>query len=101
MTRRGQYTALASCRVADDLVIVVDASPQHDWLLAAVAKRLREALARLQVTINEDKRRIVDLAKGESFGFLGLDCRRGRSRQGQWRAYYPPQLKKRTALLRQ
>jgi len=100
VTRRGQDTYIEYCRCAADLVIVVDAYPQHDWLLTAVTKRLREALAALQVTINEEKRRIVDLAKGESFGFLGFDFRRVRSLQGQWRAYYPPQLKKRTALLR-
>ena len=64
-------------------------------------KRLREELALLQVTINEDKSRIVDLAKGESFGFLGFDFRRVRSLQGKWRAHYAPQLKKRTGLLRQ
>jgi RNA-directed DNA polymerase len=79
---------------------LVDAYPQHDWLLTAVTKRLREELAALQVTINEEKSRIVDLAKGESFGFLGFDFRRVRSLQGKWRAYYPPHLKKRTALLR-
>jgi RNA-directed DNA polymerase len=101
VTRRGQYTYLEYCRFADDLVILVDAYPQHDWLLAAVDKRLREELALLQVTINEDKSRIVDLAKGESFGFLGFDFRRVRSLQGKWRAYYAPQLKKRTGLLRQ
>jgi RNA-directed DNA polymerase len=100
VTRRGKYTYLEYCRFADDLVILVDAYPQHDWLLTAVEKRLREELAILQVTLNEEKSRIVDLAKGESFGFLGFDFRRVRSLQGKWRAYYPPQLKKRTALLR-
>jgi RNA-directed DNA polymerase len=57
-------------------------------------------LARLHVTVNETKSRIVDLARGESFGFLGFDFRRIRSRTGKWRAYYPPLLKKRTALVR-
>jgi RNA-directed DNA polymerase len=36
VTRRGQYTYLEYCRFADDLVILVDAYPQHDWLLKAV-----------------------------------------------------------------
>jgi RNA-directed DNA polymerase len=99
-TRRGPYTSLEYARLADDLVILVDTHPQHDWLLRAVEKRLREELAILHVTINEAKSRIVDLAKGESFGFLGLAFRRVRSRTGKWRAYYPPLLKKRTALLR-
>jgi RNA-directed DNA polymerase len=42
----------------------------------------------------------VDLGRGESFGFLGFDFRRIRSRRGVWRANYTPKLKKRTALLR-
>jgi RNA-directed DNA polymerase len=81
-------------------VILVDAYAQHDWLLKAVEKRLREALAILQVTMNEAKSRSVDLAKGESFGCLGFEFRRVRRRTGKWRAYYPPLLQKRTALLR-
>jgi RNA-directed DNA polymerase len=100
VTRRRPYTYLEYARFADDLVILVDAYAQHDWLLKAVEKRLREELAVLHVTINETKSRIVDLAQGESFGFLGFEFRRVRSRTGKWRAYYPPQLKKRTALLR-
>jgi hypothetical protein len=39
-----------------------------------VEKRRREELATLQVEINEEKSRIVDLAQGESFGFLGGSC---------------------------
>jgi len=42
----------------------------------------------------------VDLSRGESFGFLGFDFRRIRSRRGRWRVQYTPKLKKRTALLR-
>jgi RNA-directed DNA polymerase len=81
-------------------VILVDAYAPHDWLLKAVEKRRREELAILQVTMHEAKSRIVDLTKGERCGFLGFACRRVRSRTGKWRAYYPPLLKKRTALLR-
>jgi RNA-directed DNA polymerase len=99
-TRHGRYTYLEYARFADDLVILVDAYAQHDWLLKAVEQRLREELEVLHVTINEAKSRTVDLAKGESFGFLGFAFRRVRSRTGKWRAYYPPLPKKRTALLR-
>jgi RNA-directed DNA polymerase len=81
-------------------VILVEAYPPHDGLLKAVDKRLREEVATLQVAINEEKSRIVDLAQGEQFSFLGFDFRRVRSRRGVWRAWYPPRLKKRTALLR-
>lgn len=100
VTRRGRFTSLEYARFADDLVILIDAYPQHDWLLQAVEKRLRQELAILHVTINEDKSRMVDLAKGERFGFVGFDFRRVRTRSGKWRAHYAPRMKKRTALLR-
>jgi RNA-directed DNA polymerase len=71
-TRYGEYTGIEYARFADDLVILIDAHPRHDWLLPAVEKRLREELAALQVEVNEEKSRIVDLSRGESFGFLGF-----------------------------
>ena len=82
-TRYGKYTYIEYARFADDLVILIDAYPRHDWLMAAVEKRLREELAKLQVEINEEKSRTVDLGRGESFGFLGFDFRRIRSRTGR------------------
>src|ERR1700676_2777383 len=99
-TRYGKYTYIEYARFADDLVILIDAHPRHDWLMGAVEKRLREELAELRVKINEDKSRNVDLGRAESFGFLGFDFRRVRSRRGVWCAQYTPKLKKRTALLR-
>jgi RNA-directed DNA polymerase len=99
-TRCGKYTYIEYARFADDLVVLIDAYQRHDWLMAAVEKRLREEFAELQVEINEEKSRNVDLSRGESFGFLGFDFRRMRSRRGVWRVNYTPKLKKRTALLR-
>src|SRR5262252_4045958 len=99
-TRYGKYTGIEYARFADDLVILIDAHPRHDWLLPAVEKRLREELAALQVEVNEEKSRIADLSRGESFGYLGFDFRRIRSERGVWRANVTPKLKKRTALLR-
>jgi len=98
-TRYGKYTAVQYARFADDLVILIDSHPRHEWLMKAVGKRLREELAKLQVEINEEKSRIVDLAKGDSFTFLGFEFRRILSRKGAWRPNYTPKLKKRTALL--
>ena len=46
-TRNGKYTYIEYARFADDLVILVDAHPRHDWLLPAVERRLREELAAL------------------------------------------------------
>jgi RNA-directed DNA polymerase len=98
-TRCGRYTYVEYARFADDLVILIDAYRRHVWLLKAVEKRLREELAKLQVEINEEKSRIVDLAKGEKFTFLGFEFRRTLSNNGVWRPQYMPRLKKRTALL--
>jgi RNA-directed DNA polymerase len=99
-TRNGTYTGIEYARYADDLVVLIDACKHHDWLMAAVERRLREEFAKLKVEINEEKSRIVDLGRGESFSFLGFDFRRIRSRRGVWRAQYTPKLKKRTALVR-
>jgi RNA-directed DNA polymerase len=98
-TRSGKYTYVQYARFADDLVILIDSHPRHDWLVKAVNQRLREELAKLRVEINEEKSRLANLAKGDSFGFLGFEFRRVLSRRGAWRPNYTPKLKKRTALL--
>jgi RNA-directed DNA polymerase len=72
-TRFQQYTYVQYARFADDLVILINSHPRHDWLVKAVEKRLREEMAKLRVEINEEKSRIVDLARGGSFSFLGFD----------------------------
>jgi RNA-directed DNA polymerase len=99
VTRRERWTALEYARFADDLVILVDSHPRQQWLRQAVEKRLREELAKLQVEVNEEKSRTVNLQRGESFGFLGFEFRRIRSRRGRWMPLLLPKGKKRTALL--
>ncbi len=94
----GKYTAVQYARFADDMVILIDAHPRHDWVVRGVERRLREELAKLRVEINEDKSRMVDLKKEESFSFLGFEFRRIRSRKGVWRPNYAPKQKKRKAL---
>ncbi len=101
VTRYGRWTAIEYARFADDLVILLDSHPRHRWLREAVERRLREELAKLQVEVNEEKSRRVDLKRGESFGFLGFEFRRVRSRAGRWMPLRTPLLKKRTALLRE
>ena len=99
VTQEGAYTRVDYARYADDLVILVDWHRRHDWLLKAVHRRLREELAKLDLRLNEDKSRIVDLRQGEAFGFLGFDFWRVRSLRGVWRAQVTPKLTQRTALL--
>jgi len=100
-TRRGPSTSRESARCAAALGSVVEASPQHDGLLKAGDKRLREELATLEVASQEEKSRIVDRAQGEPCSCLGFDGRRVRRRPGVWRAWYPPKRKKRPARVRQ
>jgi RNA-directed DNA polymerase len=99
VTRYQQGTGVEYARFADDLVVLVDAHPRQRWLRTAVERRLRGELAKLQVEVNEEKSRQVDLTQGESFGFLGCEFRRIRSRRGRWMPLRTPRSKKRTALL--
>ena len=101
VTANGPHTYVEYARYADDLVILVNNDRRQDWLVEAVHQRLREELAKLDVRLNEEKSRIVDLSRGESFGFLGFDFRRLRSLRGRWRPQYTPKQQKRTALLRE
>ena len=100
VTRTGKWTAVEYARFADDLVVLVDSHPRKRWLRVAVEKRLREEVVNLELEVNEEKSRIVDLAKGGSFGFLGFLFRRVRSRAGRWMPLHIPQSGKRTALVR-
>jgi RNA-directed DNA polymerase len=97
-TRRGKSTSVQYVRLADDMVILIDAERRNDWLVKAVNRRLREELAQLRVVVNEDKSRMVDLKQGDSFIFLGFEYRRVLTLKRKWRPYYAPKLKKRSAL---
>lgn len=101
VTQRGPYTYIEYARFADDLVILVDGyRNQWDGLAQAAYRRLLEELAKLDVQLNHDKTRWVDLSKDESFSFLGFDFRRVKTRRGKWGVRYAPRMKARTALLR-
>src|SRR2546425_992426 len=101
VTRNGEHTYVEYARYADDLVILVNNDRRQDWLVEAVNRRLREELAKLDLRLNEEKSRIVDLSRGESFGVLGFDFQRVRSVRGRWRPQYTPKRKKRVALLQE
>jgi len=100
VTRQGRYTYIEYARFADDLVILVDGFRKWEWLLKAAYKRLREEFRKLDVQINQDKTRIVDLARDETFSFLGFDYRRVKTRRGVWGVKITPRMKARTVLLR-
>lgn len=98
-TREGKYTHVEYARFADDVVILVDGHPKWDWLWAGINKRLREELNKLQVHINEEKTRQLDLIKGDSFGFLGFDFRRLKTKTGKWRVNYQPKMQARSKVI--
>jgi RNA-directed DNA polymerase len=100
VTRCGKYTYLEYARFADDLVILVDGFRKWDWLGKAAYKRLLEELDKLEVQINPEKTRMMDLARDETFSFLGFDFRRAKTRRGKWGVRITPRRKARTALLR-
>jgi RNA-directed DNA polymerase len=100
VTRQGKYEYLDYARYADDVVILVDGFQRSDWLVKAAYRRLLEELGKLDVQLNPDKTRIVDLTQGETFSFLGFDFRRAKSRRGKWGVMVTPKMKARTALLR-
>ncbi len=83
-TRQGRYYYIEYARFADDLVILIDGYRRWRWLEKAAYKRLLEELTKLGVELNRDKTRRVDLAKGESFNFLGFEFRRVKTRRGKW-----------------
>lgn len=81
-TAQGPYEAVNYHRFADDIVITVSGHhTKRGWAERAL-QRLHEQFAPLGVELNKEKTKVVDLLKGEAFGFLGFDLRRARKRQG-------------------
>ena len=71
VTPRGKYTYIEYARFADDLVVLVDGFRKWEWLLKAAYKRLAEEFEKFDVQMNQEKTRIVDLTRDETFSFLG------------------------------
>jgi len=99
-TITGRYTHMKYARYADDIVILVDGYERYGWLLEEVQKRLNEELGKIEVELNKEKSRVVDLAQGERFTFLGFEFRRAKSKRGKWRPDYRPSSKARAELTR-
>src|SRR2546427_755279 len=81
-TAEGDYEAINYHRFADDVVITVSGHhTKRGWAERAL-QRLQEQFALLGVELNREKTKVVDMLKGEAFGFLGFDLRRVRKRKG-------------------
>jgi RNA-directed DNA polymerase len=85
-TAEGPYEAVNYHRFADDIVITVSGHHTKQGWAERALQRLQEQLEPLGVELNKEKTKVVDLLKGEAFGFLGFDLRRVPKRQGN--GYY-------------
>ncbi len=99
VTKEARFLHIEYARFADDLVILVDGHPKWQWLVDMAYKRLLQEIGKLDVTVNEQKSRIVDLWKKERFGFVGFDFQLRRNRKGKMIVTNTPRLKSRTKLL--
>jgi RNA-directed DNA polymerase len=81
-TAEGNYEAVNYHRFADDIVITLSGHhTKRGWAERAL-QRLQEQFALIGVELNREKTKVVNLLKGEAFGFLGFDLRRVRKRSG-------------------
>lgn len=90
------YEHMEYVRWADDLIILVDGYQKWRRLEQTINKRIREELSKIKVELNEEKRKTVDLSKGDTFSFLGFDFRRVKTRQGKIGIQKTPRMKSRT-----
>lgn len=80
-TAAGEYEAVNYHRFADDIVITVSGHhTKRGWAERALL-RLCERIEPLGIKLNLEKTMVVDILRGESFGFLGFDFRRKLNRE--------------------
>ena len=92
---RTSTAGMEYARYADDLVV----NSKWEWLLKEAYGRLLRELAIINVKVNTEKTRLVNMMKGETFGFLGFDFRRDKTKSGKWGVRITPRTKARTKLL--
>ena len=102
VTKQGDYEVVRYTRFADDLVVQVSSHRAASHWAPKVEQRLREELGKLDLTVNEEKSRVVDFGAGDPFDFLGYTFRWVDSDAGTGKKMVlaRPQKKKRTAFLR-
>jgi RNA-directed DNA polymerase len=101
-TREGRYETVRYARFADDLVVLISRLPHKRHWVAKVERRLREELGKLDLKVNEEKSKVVEFAKGETFDFLGFSFRWIPNRKGPKKGFalVRPMRKRRTRFLR-
>ena len=98
--REGKWERVIYTRYADDMVVLIDGHPRWQPPIDEIRKRLEAELKKVEVEINEEKTRVVDVKDGGSFGFLGFDLREARNRLGKRFILRTPKKKKQSELLR-
>ena len=102
VTREGPYDRVEYARFADDLVVLVSSHPNEQHWMLKVQRRLHEELSKLDLTVNENKSRVVDFGQGEPFDFLGYTFRLVNRRDGPGKIVLArPSKKRRTRFLRE
>ena len=74
-SKQEPYEVVRYTRFADDLVVLVSSHPRARHWASRIEQQLREALAKLDLTVNEEKSRTVNFGAGEPFDFLGYTFR--------------------------
>ena len=98
--REGKWERVIYTRYADDMVVLIDGHPRWQPHIEEIKKRLEVELKEVEVEINEEKTRVVDVRRGGSFGFLGFDLREARNRCGKRFILRTPKRKKQEELLK-
>jgi RNA-directed DNA polymerase len=101
-TQDGRYETIRYVRYADDLVVLCSVLPSKRHWVTKVEGRIREELEKLDLEVNEDKSKVVDVTTGEPFDFLGYTFRWVSSRKDPKKkmALARPMKKRRTRFLR-
>lgn len=74
-TATGNYESVNYHRFVDDIVITVSGHCSKEGWAKLAQKRLEEQLVPLGLELNSEKTKVVNVLKGETFGFLGFDMR--------------------------
>ena len=98
--REGKWERMTYTRYADDMVVLIDGYPQWQPHVAVIKKRLEVELKKVEVELNEEKTRSVNVSEGGSFGFLGFDLREANNGVGKRFILRTPMKKKQSELLR-
>lgn len=101
-TRDGRYEVIRYVRFADDLVVLCSVLQTKQHWAAKVEQRIREELQKLDLQVNEEKSKVVDVSAGETFDFLGYTFSWVPSRKDprKMMALARPMKKRRTRFLR-